>query len=242
MMKKIVTVFMTVSMILAMVPLGMAVDSSATVNNMAPVVTNKAEAPNPADPGTTVTITALISDGNGLDDITSVTYTSDLGNGNLELNTETGVATGTLFISSIATPGSHAITVTAEDVNGGTGDQTNNLEVNEKLALSISFDSVNFPNVDPDGTVQVTPGNINNEGNVLLDVKETATWSAPASGFITEGKVGIVGPQVIDTPGSTFDVDISVSGSTPAIFSLYVPLGTDPIGYTGSITIEAVTV
>jgi len=242
MMKKIMTVFMTVSMILAMVPLGMAVDSSATVNNMAPVVTNKEEAPNPADPGTTVTITADISDGNGLDDIVSVTYTSDLGNGNLELNTETGVATGTLDISPIATPGDHAITVTAEDVNGDTGDQTNDLKVNEKLALSISFDSVNFPNVNPAGTVTATPGNINNEGNIVLDVMETATWTAPASGFITKGTVNMVGPQVIDTPGSKFDVDISVSGSTPAIFSLFVPLGTDPIGYSGSITIEAVTV
>ena len=242
MMKKIMTVFMTVSMILAMVPLGMAVDSSATVNNMAPVVTSKAEAPNPADPGTTVTITADISDGNGLDDIVSVTYTSDLGNGDLTLDLGTGIATGTLDISPTATPGFHAITVTAQDVYGDTGDETNNLEVNEKLALSISFDSVNFPNVDPAGTVTANPGNINNEGNIVLDVKETATWDAPALDFITKGTMDTVGPQVIDTPGSTFDVDISVSGSTPAIFSLFVPLGTDPIGYSGSITIEAVTV
>ena len=149
MMKKIVTVFMTVSMILAMVPLGMAVDSSATVENIAPVVITVSTSPEPVDlnPGTTkdVTITATVSDDNGLDDIASVTYNVDGGAEVTMFVTATpGTYEGTLALPHTTSPGGKTITVTVTDLGSLTGSNFCTMNVYSLSALSLSFTSVMY--------------------------------------------------------------------------------------------------
>lgn len=222
--------------------------SSATVNNVAPVVTNKLENPNPVNlnpnGNVDVIITATISDGNGLDDIISVAFTSGIGNGEMTLNTETGIATGTLNLLYNTLPSTYTVTVTATDAASATGTESNPLTVNELKALSLDFTAVNFGSLNPgERTPALTSpsGNINNAGNVVIDVNEKATWNAPAAGFITENQVGLVGPYVIDgASGADYNVDILVGGSTTASFWLTVPIGTNPGSYTGTIAISAI--
>ena len=244
MMKKIVTVFMTVSMILAMVPLGMAVDSSATVENIAPVVITVSTSPEPVDlnPGTTkdVTITATVSDDNGLDDIASVTYNVDGGAEVTMFVTATpGTYEGTLALPHTTSPGGKTITVTVTDLGSLTGSNFCTMNVNSLSALSLDFSSVDYGTIVPNSFSEATPGNIVNDGNVEIDVSELAEWTGISPGT-TDGKVGAGSYADIDTTYIFGDANIPVSGSASAGFKLSVPLGTDAGSYSGYITITAV--
>jgi len=180
--------------------------TSASVNNVAPTVTEVTVTPssvtlNPCPNATPIKVEASVSDDNGADDISKVEITAlndSYGNdasGNINetlpvlmtYNSSSGKYEATLHLICTTPNGNYTVEVTATDSDGLTGTNTGTFTVGITCALAIDFSSVDFGAIDPGNSSNVTGDNdfstgdkptIKNIGNVNIDVKQSITDDA----------------------------------------------------------------
>jgi len=181
--------------------------TSATVNNVAPKVTEVTVTPssvtlNPCPDTTPIKVEASVSDDNGAGDINTVKITAlEDSNGNdasgnitetlpvsMTYNSSSGKYEATLHLICTTPSGSYTVEVTATDSGGLTGTNTGTFTVEITCALDIDFSSVNFGAIDPGSSSNVTGDDnfsagdgkptIKNTGNVNIDVKQSITDNA----------------------------------------------------------------
>jgi len=180
--------------------------TSATVNNVAPKVTEVTVTPssvtlNPCPDTTPIKVEASVSDDNGADDISKVEITALRdSNGNdasgnitetlpvlMTYNSSSGKYEATLHLICTTPNGSYTVEVTATDKGGLTGTNTGTFTVGITCALAIDFSSVDFGAINPGSSSNVTGDDdfstgdmptIKNIGNVNIDVKQSITDNA----------------------------------------------------------------
>ena len=181
--------------------------TSATVNNVAPVVSSVTVTPgsvdlNPCPDTTPIKVEASVSDDNGADDISKVEITAlKDSNGNdasgnitetlpvsMTYNSSSGKYEATLHLNCTTPNGGYTVEVTATDKGGLTGTNTGTFTVGITCALEIDFSSVNFGAINPGSSSTVTGDDnfsagdgkptIKNIGNVNIDVKQSITDDA----------------------------------------------------------------
>ena len=179
---------------------------SATVNNVAPKVTEVTVTPssvtlNPCPDATPIKVEASVSDNNGADDISKVEITAlrdsngNNASGNINealpvlmtYNSSSGKYEATLNLKCTTPNGSYTVEVTATDKGSLTGTNTGTFTVGITCALEIDFSSVDFGAINPGSSSTVTGDDnfstgdkptIKNVGNVNIDVEQSITDDA----------------------------------------------------------------
>jgi len=179
---------------------------SATVNNVAPKVTEVTVTPssvtlNPCPDATPIKVEASVGDNNGADDISKVEITAlrdsngNNASGNINealpvlmtYNSSSGKYEATLNLKCTTPNGSYTVEVTATDKGGLTDTNTGTFTVGITCALDIDFSSVDFGAINPGSSSNVTGDDdfstgdmptIKNIGNVNIDVKQSITDNA----------------------------------------------------------------
>ncbi|MCW3135546.1 MAG: hypothetical protein N2V77_01190 [Canidatus Methanoxibalbensis ujae] len=207
---KIIAILMAGMVAMALgIPMAMSdtATTSASVNNVAPIVTEVTVIPssvtlNPCRNTTPIKVEASVSDDNGADDINTVNITAlndSYGNdasGNITeklpvsmtYNSSSGKYEATLHLNCTTPNGSYTVEVTATDKGGLTGKNTGNFTVGKTCALEIDFSSVDFGAINPGSSSTVAGDDIfsagdgkptiKNTGNVDIDVKQSITDNA----------------------------------------------------------------
>ena len=245
-MKGILAILMAGIMMAAMVAPAMSQDAqtSADVGNAAPDVAITSISPDPADPGDTVTVSGTLTDPNGIDDVTSLTYDVKYPNGTTyESGSITSIVSPWSFNFALPTgcnapPGTWTVNVTAND---GTISDTDSstFVVNDLVAITVT--NMNYGSVTA-GTNN-NPGNhtVTNDGNVAIVFDEKTT-----SGYNNDTGDGITWTDMADN-GNTITADnirtdwtastsIAACASAVVDFKLDVPTGTSSGTYTGTTT------
>ena len=242
--------------------------TSATVNNVAPVVSSVTVTPgsvdlNPCPDTTPIKVEASVSDDNGADDISKVEITAlKDSNGNdasgnitetlpvsMTYNSSSGKYEATLHLNCTTPDGSYTVEVTATDKGGLTGTNTGTFTVGITCALAIDFSSVNFGAINPGGSSTVagdddmgTPDapTIKNIGNVNMDVKMNITDTSGPEALFPNNTNGTVKTvtKTLTTTAVSFGISIAPVEATAADYGLSVPAGTMHGSYAGTLTIE----
>ena len=206
---KIIAILMAGMVAMALgIPMAMSdtATTSATVNNVAPKVTEVTVTPssvtlNPCPNTTPIKVEASVSDDNGADDISKVEITAlKDSNGNdasgnltetlpvsMTYNSSSGKYEATLHLICTTPNGSYTVEVTATDKGGLTGTNRGTFTVGITCALAIDFSSVDFGSINPGSSSTVTGDDnmstpdaptIKNIGNVNIDVEQSITDNA----------------------------------------------------------------
>jgi len=229
------------------------VGSEAVVDNVAPYVCEKWEAcpdavntrvssfvPNLGNTRT-VAIVACVCDGNGNDDITSVTATVDgpdsthydVANFNpdntvtcTEMNCNYGLPctgySGTVDMGDCDPSGAYTVVVTVTDTGSEIGTKTNEFEYLSIVGLDLDFTTVSFGDISPGSTSSVTGDaifggdapTIRNLGNDDMDVTvsiEQVSGPEPLFEGNTKAKLDVV--------------ELSILATTPAVTTFDINLG-----------------
>lgn len=246
MMKKIMTVLMTVSMILAMVPLGMAdsAGSSAEVNDVDPeyVLTVDYSDPNLAGPSSdgTFSATLVVSDNNGEDDIITtgytISWTDEAGSQSALLTEDTMSDTDPLtrtFTGTGAVPyyQDHLDEITVTDV---VGSATDTFTIVDEI-VSVTAANVIFDAADPGVTITTT-ADVTNNGNNERSI--TAIVPGVLTGSVYEDTIPGSVISYGTLPFTVNDLTLETDENNPLSisYSLTVPIGTRGDAYSGSIT------
>ena len=246
------------------VPMAMSddVETNATVNNLAPDVAITTISPDPATPSCTVTVSGTLSDPNGIDDVSTLTYVVKKPDSTTYTSGSATVAASWSFdfdLGSDADAGIWTVEVTATDAGSLSDTDSKTFNVSEVIAFSIDFNETNYGSIAP-GNASTVPGNstmeavgpappvkptIRNDGNTVMDVQMSITDEASNPEPLFEGNtaatVGSVGPQTLTSTATTFDVNIAKSDTAKIDTTLSVPIGTSPGDYAGTLTITAVS-
>jgi len=244
------------------VPMASNVETSATVNNLAPDVAITTISPDPATPSCTVTVSGTLSDPNGIDDVSTLTYVVKKPDSTTYTSGSATVAASWSFdfdLGSDADAGIWTVEVTATDAGSLSDTDSKTFNVSEVIAFSIDFNETNYGSIAP-GNASTVPGNstmetvgpappvkptIRNDGNTVMDVQMSITDEASNPEPLFEGNtaatVGSVGPQTLTSTATTFDVNIAKGDTAKIDTTLSVPTGTSPGDYAGTLTITAVS-
>lgn len=239
--------------------LGSDVGTTASVNNKAPVVAISTISPDPATPVETVTVSGTLSDPNGIEDVTSLTYVVKMPDTSTYTSGSATVQASWSFGFSVgmdAPPGNYTVEVTASD-GSLSDDDSKTFVVNEVVAFSIDFNAINYGAIDPgsystvtgDTTMQTpvgaNPPTIQNDGNDDMDVQMLIDDNVANPETLFEGNtaatVGTVGPQTLGETAYTFDVDIAAASTAKIDSTLTVPTGTLDGSYSGTLTVTGVS-
>jgi len=242
--------------------LGDNADTSASVNNLAPDVTISTISPDPATPTCTVTVSGTLSDPNGIDDVSTLTYVVKKPDASTYTSGSATVAASWNFQFNLGmdtVPGTWTVEVTATDAGSLSDTDSKTFVVNEVVAFSIDFNAVSYGAINP-GSSSSVPGNatmetvgpappvkptIKNDGNAAMDVEMSIAdgGSNPETLFDgnTAATVGTVGPQTLTSATSTFDVDIAADATAKIDTTLSVPTGTLPGSYAGTLTVTGIS-
>ena len=242
--------------------------TSATVNNVAPVVSSVTVTPgsvtlNPCPDTTPIKVEASVSDDNGADDISKVEITAlEDSNGNdasgnitetlpvsMTYNSSSGKYEATLHLKCTTPDGSYTVEVTATDKGPLTGTNTSTFTVGITCALEIDFSSINFGAINPGGSSTVagdddmgTPDapTIKNIGNGNMDVKMNITDTSGPEALFPNNTNGTVKTvtKTLTTTLQSFGITIAPEEATAATYGLSVPAGTMHGSYAGTLTIE----
>jgi len=206
--------------------------TSATVNNVAPKVTEVTVTPssvtlNPCPYTTPIKVEVSVSDDNGADDISKVEITALRdSNGNdasgninetlpvsMTYNSSSGKYEATLHLNCTTPNGSYTVEVTATDKGGLTGTNTGNFTVGITCALEIDFSSVDFGAINPGSNSTVAGDDnfsmgdgkptIKNTGNVNIDVKQSITDAASNPEILFSGNTSSTVKEVTKTLTTT---------------------------------------
>ncbi|MCW7074440.1 MAG: hypothetical protein OCU24_01125 [Candidatus Methanospirare jalkutatii] len=244
--------------------------TSASVNNVAPTVTEVTVTPssvtlNPCPNTTLIKVEASVSDDNGADDISKVEITAlKDSNGNdasgnitetlpvsMTYNSSSGKYEATLNLTCTTPDGNYTVEVTATDSGELTGTNTSTFTVGITCALEIDFSSVDFGAIDPGNSSNVTGDNdmgtpnaptIKNIGNVNMDVKMNITDTSGPEALFPNNTSSTVKEvtKTLTTMLQSFGISIAPGEATAADYELSVPAGTMHGDYAGTLTIEPV--
>ena len=234
---------MTVSMILAMVPLGMAdsAGSSAEVNDVDPEYVLTVDYSDLAGAGVngSFSATLVVSDDNGEDDINTtgytISWTDEAGTQSASL-TEDTTDTDPLnrtFNGTGAVPYyqdlNDVITVT-DNVGGATDTFNISIEI-----VSVTAADVTFAAADPGVTVNTT-ADVTNNGNNERSI--TAIVPGVLTGSVYEDTIPGSVISYGTLPFTVNDLTLETDENNPLsiLYSLTVPIGTRGDAYSGSIT------
>jgi hypothetical protein len=216
----------------------------------------------------TVTVTAVVSDPNGFDDISTVTiidvtpdpaygdpspvnlsYQSGSGSGN------TATYAGTFDMQFYDAPTEYTVTVVAEDMGGLSGTDSSTFNYTSCNAMSLDADTMAFGSVSP-GENSTIPGDtdmattgsptVRNTGNVEIDVNITGSDMTSGSDTITsdylDARVAALGYLDLGV-ARCFDANMAAGASSleNVDFRLNVPYGTPVGNYAGSVTLTTAT-
>jgi len=252
--RKIIAILMAGMVAMAIgIPMAMSSDqeaaTTATVGNVAPVVTDASVSPDPVTMSpcpntTTITVTATVSDDNGWGDITNVNVTipsivTDEPMTCTQSNATSGTCTVDIALDCCTPATTYTATVEAKDQAGATGTDTYTFTVSSTVDITVT--DVNFGNVAPGGS-STASSTVTNNGNAEIkfvdedpvgydnpDPGDGIVWSDMTSGANTIADDNIVTSW---TSGTT----ITCGNSADAGFTLTVPDGTPTGTYTGTIT------
>ena len=263
-MKGILAILMAGMMMAVMIApaMGDSATSSATVGNADPVVSSvvvtNPTSMNPCPATTDVTVTATVSDANGVGDITSVeiTVSPDIGVGTITMTTSTTTGTvaeytGTISLPCCTAAADYTVTVTATDSASSTHFSTDILTVPTLKGLSLNFDKVSFSGApganDVAGTAMSGASTIDptvkSVGNTAIDISVLAGDLAKDPDTITggnmEANIDTIGWQAVGS-AYTFVKALECQSTAVPAFRLDIPSGTPHGIYTGSLTISAV--
>lgn len=257
-MKRILSILMAGIMVAAMVVPAMSEDAttSAAVGNGAPDVSAVSVSPDPVTmapcPATTsITVTATVSDANGVDDIASVqitgispaitgisvpiSMTNDHGNSATE-----AVYTAIIDLPCCTSADDYTVTVTATDKGtpalSDTG--TDTFTVDPTVAITVT--GVAFGNVVPGGS-STASSTVTCTGNAevkFVDDTPTGYDNSETDGIIWSEMVSGTFTIPDDQISTTWDSATTITCNTnaDASFTLDVPSGTPPGAYGGTIT------
>ena len=216
----------------------------------------------------TVTVTAVVSDPNGFDDISTVTltdinpdpehgdpgpvtlsYQSGSGSGN------TATYAGTFDMQFYDAPTEYTVTVVAEDMEGLSGTDSSTFNYTSCNAMSLDAGTIVFGSVSP-GENSTVPGDKNmgttdsptvrNTGNMEIDVNITGSDMISGGDTITrdylDARVAALGYSDLGV-ARCFDVTMAAGASSleNVDFMLNVPYGTPVGNYAGSVTLTTAT-
>jgi hypothetical protein len=249
--------------------IGDTVSSGATVSSEAPEVAITDIAPDPVDPGNTVSVSGTLRDHNvpghsqtQLEgEIATFQYivyepdgTTEYATGDITVDFDWSFAFDLGATATEVPAGTWTVSVTATDNEGLADTETMTFVVNEMRGYEIDFTTIAFGDVtigveatvEGDDTFGSGGPTIRSTGNVPMDVMISATdmtGEGSEENTIAKENLGAdvdgAGEQDLGAE-RTFDVEIA-SGETAAIsFTLTPPIGTASDIYSGSITVEGV--
>ena len=246
-MKGILALLMVGIMIAAMIAPAMGEDAStsASVGNDAPDVAITSIAPDPADPGDTVTVNGTLSDPNGIGDVSTLTYDVKYPNGTLYIDDVSATVAAAWSLNFAlpaggdAPPGTWTVEVTATDAGSATDTDSSTFVVNTVIAITVadmSYGSVTAGSTDNPGIHTVT-----NDGNVALVFGNSST-----AGYDNDADDGIkwiemshgsntIADSYITTTW-TVSTQIAAGANDNVNFELDVPAGTLSGTYAGTTT------
>ena len=214
--------------------------TSASVNNIAPDVEITSINPDPASPGETVTVNGTLSDDNGIDDVSTMTYT-------VTDPSSTEIATGSISpvaswgfsfdLDGSATAGTYTVNVTATDSGSLSDTATDTFEVSTTISISVT--AMDYGTVNP-GSNANSYHTVTNNGNVaIVFVDENSNgYDVETSDGITW--LNMTGPETIDDSAITTTwnatTQIATGNSDNVNFTLNVPAATLSGSYTGQTT------
>ena len=255
-MKGILAILMAGIMVLTMIVPAMGTDAttSAAVGNAAPDVSLVSVSPDPVtmapSPATTsITVTATVSDANGVGDIASVqitgispaitgittpiTMTKDHDNSATEAE-----YTVTINLPCCTSADTYTVEVTATDSNSLSDTGTDTFTVSPTVAITVT--NVTFGSVAPGGS-STASSTVTCTGNAeikFVDDTPAGYDNSTTDGIIwsnmTSGTDTIADDQITTTWVST--TTITCGGNDAASFILDVPSGTPTGTYGGTIT------
>ncbi len=222
------------------------------------------------DPGNTktVTVTAVVSDPNGFEDISTMTitdinpdqahgdpspvtlsYQSDSGSGN------TATYAGRFDMQFYDASTEYTVTVVAEDTGGGSGTDSSTFNYTSCNAMSLDANTIAFGSANPgenstilgDQNMGTTDSpTVRNTGNVGIDVSIIGEDMVSSSNMITkdylDAHVAALGYSDLGVV-RCFDVNMAAGASSleNVDFRLNVPYGTPVGNYAGSVTMTTTT-
>lgn len=199
---KLLPIALAIMLMAAAVPMASATDSSTTVTNETPVVSGVSVASTvtpTAGTTTSVAVTITVSDGNGYQDISSVSYAvykpdgttvhvasaAATSNADGSGTTQTYAGSFTMqFYDDPATGASkYQVRATATDAAAATSTAVNG-EFNyaELAALSLSASSIGFGSLAPGATSTASTLTVTNHGNVGIDIATSGTALSNGAG------------------------------------------------------------
>ncbi len=216
-------------------------------------------------PGTdkNVGITAIVTDGNGHNDIASVYAAANNGiyilNKTSVIDNKTAAYTGALAMRFYDTPGNYSFTINALDASNLTGNRSAAFEYQSLIAIAVDAASLTFlatpgaySEVAGDTSFGTTDNaTLRNTGNVNVDAEIAGTNLSIGGSFIgVENMVYAFGAADYagNLGGALSYIQIAKNinlmpgpvSTLPLNFRLNVPAGTTPGNYTGSISLFAV--
>jgi len=264
-MKGILAILMAGIMIAAMVAPAMSenADTSATVGNAAPDVSLVSVSPDsvtmdPCPNTTSITVTATVSDANGVGDIASVRITGisptisgitppitmDWSKNNSATEAE---YTATIDLPCCTSADNYTVTVTVTDKDTHTSSDTgtDTFTVNPTVAITVT--DVGFGSVAPGGN-STASSTVTCTGNAAVKFVDAGTGGYdnpdPGDGIVwsemTSGTDTISDNQITTTWNSANT--IACNNNLDASFKLDVPSGTPEGTYGGTITFEPTAV
>lgn len=264
-MKVILAILMASIMMAAMIApaMGGTANTVAAVGNAAPEVTSVVVTDpgsmNPCPDTTAVTVTATVSDANGITDITSVQITAISPETGVTLpitmttSTTTGTEaeyTGTISLPCCTSADDYTVTVTASD-STATDTGIDTLTVPTSKGLSLNFDTVSFSGAPGDTDVAGTAmfdtftidPTVESVGNTAIDISVLADNLEKGidtiNGDKMEAKIDLLAWQPVGT-AYTFVTTLGCQSTAVPAFRLDIPSGTPHGSYTGTLTISAV--
>jgi len=215
----------------------------------------------------TVNISAVVSDMNGYDDISSVIATitgqSDVADSPVilhfvsNIDGNTAIFNGSFNMSFYYESGIYTVTVNATDKSGATGTNTSSFNYREAIALRMDAVSISFGSVDPGEYCEVSGDHdfattdkptIQNIGNTVINVKISGTNLTSEENAVIEkrnirARVDALSYKNLSEE-RVFDVQMPIGNAVfeNIDFNLSVERGTPPGNYEGNVTITAVSV
>ena len=245
-MKGILAILMVGILAVAMVAPAMSEDAitSAAVGNAAPDVAITTISPDPANPGDTVTVSGTLTDPNGIDDVSTLTYDVEYPNGTLCIDDGSAtVAASWSFNFDLpegcnAPSGTWTVEVTATDAGSSDTDSIT-FVVNTVIAITVT--DMNYGSVTAGTNNNPSNHTVTNDGNVAIVFDEKTT-----SGYNNDTGDGITWTDMADN-GNTITADnirtdwtastsIAPCASADVGFGLDVPTGTLSGTYSGQTT------
>ncbi|MBI2143445.1 lamin tail domain-containing protein [Candidatus Woesearchaeota archaeon] len=208
-----------------------------------------------------VKLKAVVSDSNGIADITSVVAAFNGTNFSMakesDVNSTAGVYSAALNLSSAFPPGNYTVVATASDASGFSASASAGFQYMSMAAVEVDASSLVF-NAAPGLTYEIsgdysssTAANVTvlNSGNVLLDFDISSTNFTSANGAIAASRLqyafdGNFGSAALSGNMTNLkqrkDVNLNPNARAGLSLRLNVPLATSPGNYSGTIKLVAV--